>query len=150
MNIIHDNLITLVQNKKFDLVLHGCNCFNTMGAGIALQIKNTFPSAFEADQKTKKGGKSKLGSFSKTYESDCHIINAYTQYSYGNDQIHFNEFALIAVLQKIKKDIPNVENMRIGYPLVGGGLAGGDPEKIKAIFEKEFKNLNHTLVLFKP
>lgn len=44
-------IISNFKNKKYDIIIHGCNCFNTMGAGLA---KNIY-SAYEEDIKTKKG-----------------------------------------------------------------------------------------------
>ena len=33
---IKGDLIKLAQKGKFDIIAHGCNCFCTMGAGIAI------------------------------------------------------------------------------------------------------------------
>ena len=58
-----------------------------MGAGIALTIKKVFPEAYQADLKTKKGDRAKLGTYSSvTIQKNGHqitIINGYTQYHYG-------------------------------------------------------------------
>ena len=40
----------------------------------------------------------------------------------------------------------NFTGKRIGYPLIGAGLAGGDWKVISKIIEEELKNENHTLV----
>ena len=61
MDVIRGNLITLAKQGEFDIVAHGCNCFCTMGAGIAKSIKQSFPEAYAADSCTKKGDKRKLG-----------------------------------------------------------------------------------------
>ena len=39
---------------------------------------------------------------------------------------------------------------RIGYPLIGAGLAGGDWQIISAIINEELVGENHTLVRFAP
>jgi len=52
------------KNGEFDVIIHGCNCFCTMGGGIAKTIKNEFIEAFNADRKTIKGSKDKLGTCS--------------------------------------------------------------------------------------
>lgn len=31
LNIINDDLIDLAKNGNFDVIIHGCNCFCTMG-----------------------------------------------------------------------------------------------------------------------
>ena len=64
MKTIKGDLIKLALDGRFDVIIHGCNCYCTMGAGIAKAIKNIFPEAYDADCKTEKGSKPKLGSYS--------------------------------------------------------------------------------------
>ena len=135
---IKGNLITLALNDYFDIIIHGCNCFHTMGAGIAKSIKQTFPLAYKADLETKKGDKSKLGNYSfakcKTKTgNDLVVINAYTQYDYGRKSIHCNYEAICDVLFKIGRNFMG----RIGMPKIGCGLAGGNWD----ILEKPIKLL---------
>ena len=59
MKLIKGDLIQLAKNGEFDVIIHGCNCFCTMGAGIAKTIKDIFPEAYKADLNTKKGDRSK-------------------------------------------------------------------------------------------
>jgi len=40
--------------------------------------------------------------------------------------------------------------MRIGYPLIGAGLAGGDWTIISAIIDEELKGEDHALVIYQP
>ena len=49
------------------------------------------------------------------------------------------------VFSKIKRDFTG---QRIGYPLIGAGLAGGDWNVISKIIEEELENENHTFVEF--
>jgi O-acetyl-ADP-ribose deacetylase (regulator of RNase III) len=42
---INGNLLKLAENGQFDIIMHGCNCFNTFGSGIAKSIKLSFPTA---------------------------------------------------------------------------------------------------------
>ncbi len=39
MKEITGNLITLGLAGDFEVIIHGCNCFNTMGSGVAAQNK---------------------------------------------------------------------------------------------------------------
>lgn len=39
---IDGDLISLAKQGKFDVIAHGCNCFCTMGAGIAPQMAKAF------------------------------------------------------------------------------------------------------------
>lgn len=64
MNVISCDLVKLASKGNFDCIIHGCNCFNTMGLGVAKSIRFAFPEAYTVDQKTKKGSREKLGKIS--------------------------------------------------------------------------------------
>ena len=54
------------KNKTNKILAHQANCFHTMGAGIALEIKRRYPAAFEADLLTPVGAR-KMGTFSYAF-----------------------------------------------------------------------------------
>jgi O-acetyl-ADP-ribose deacetylase (regulator of RNase III) len=149
MKIIKGNLIKLALEGKFGVIIHGCNCFCTMGAGIAKNIKSEFPEAYEADLKTEKGNKDKLGTYSNAITErngyKIIIINAYTQHHYKGRRMKADYEAIRSVFKKIKANYPG---RKIGYPKIGAGLAGGDWNIISEIIEEELKNENHVLVEF--
>ena len=148
MKTIHGNLITMAPD--FDAIVHGCNCFCAMGAGIAKQIKDTWPAAYQADRDTRKGDKSKLGTYSKAdiiiKDKILTIINAYTQYDYGFKRDGLppvDYFAIRKVFRQINSDF---KGKKIGIPKIGAGLAGGDWSKIQSIIEQETSDLDMTVV----
>ncbi|MGB8811102.1 MAG: hypothetical protein WCD17_17270 [Acinetobacter calcoaceticus] len=100
MNIINDDLIDLAKNGNFDVIIHGCNCFCTMGAGIAKVIKQEFPEAYLPDLQTEVGSREKLGSYSlaSNTRNDINfiILNAYTLYNW-------RALAIRSVFQKLNK-----------------------------------------------
>ena len=147
MKFINGDLIEYAKDGLFDVIIHGCNCFNTMGAGIALKIKKEFPSAYLADTKTLSGTKTKLGSYTSVFidKYQFTIINGYTQYRYGRGK-HFDYNAFSELLYKIKNDFPD---KRIGMNMIGCGLAGGDSEKVLSIITNIMYNTNITIVLYK-
>lgn len=49
IKIIKGNLLDEFANNKLDYIFHNANIRNTFGAGIAKQIKERFPAAYEAD-----------------------------------------------------------------------------------------------------
>lgn len=148
--IIDGNLLKLALQNEFDVILHGCNCFCTMGGGIAKQIKDQFPEAYQADLKTKKGDKSKLGTYTSTKiirDGISFIIcNCYTQFMYSSNTPQVDYNAIRDVMKRIAKDFPD---KRIGYPLIGAGLAGGDWNLISNIINEELAGLDHVLVNYK-
>jgi O-acetyl-ADP-ribose deacetylase (regulator of RNase III) len=155
MNIVSGDLIDLAKEGYFDIIVHGCNCFCTMGKGIAVQIKQEFPEAYQEDLRTTKGDESKLGTFSSAYidRYDLTVINAYSQYdyrpTYKNDGVTRCDYeAIRKVFRKIAEDFDNT--VRIGYPKIGCGLAGGDWDLVSKIIDEELRGFNHTLVDFQP
>ena len=131
------DLLDLFDHKKIDILVHGCNCFNTMGAGIAKKIKEKYIDAYNADLLTIKGDKNKLGTYSISKINETqYIINAYTQYYYfGKRPLNYE--ALRNVFKLINK---NFNNKIIGIPKIGAGLARGDWNIIKNIIEEETTN----------
>jgi O-acetyl-ADP-ribose deacetylase (regulator of RNase III) len=134
LNHVTGNLIDMAEQGQFDVIVHGCNCLNTMGSGIALEIRTRYPKAYEADTLATQQWKTpvaKLGNFS-TYSTigtgnPFVIVNAYTQLNYaprGIDHFEYESFSLI--LRKLEALGP----VRFGFPYIGMGLAGGDETRI--------------------
>jgi O-acetyl-ADP-ribose deacetylase (regulator of RNase III) len=124
------NLLDLAEAGEFDVIVQGCNCFNTMGGGIAREIRERYPVVAGVDMETVKGDYNKLGNWTECDAGEANrftIINAYTQYnmSQGTDVFEYGAFELI--LQKL---CHAYGNKRIGLPYIGMGLAGGDKEVI--------------------
>lgn len=64
MDTISGDLLNFALDGRFDVIAHGCNCQCAMGKGIALSIKQQFPEAYDADLRTPKGDRAKLGTIS--------------------------------------------------------------------------------------
>jgi O-acetyl-ADP-ribose deacetylase (regulator of RNase III) len=141
----------LVKDAElFDVVAHCCNCFCSMGAGIAPQIKNKFPEAYEVDCETIKGGKSKLGTITYTENTTPIIVNLYGQYDYTvrrNGQMDLDYDALRSALREMKNQFTG---LLFGMPLIGCGLAGGDWDVIEAIIEEELEGERVIVVNYVP
>jgi O-acetyl-ADP-ribose deacetylase (regulator of RNase III) len=155
MKTIKGDLIKLALGGEFDLIAHGCNCFNIMGAGVAFSIAGAFLDgkvsiARRADDTTTPGDINKLGDISvgryflpvwneaatKRNHEPMYIVNAYTQYGtarYAGDNVvdtqavakAFDKIALIANQHS--------KPFKIGIPMIGAGLGGGDWKAILAV-----------------
>ena len=151
MKVVEGNLITMALAGAFDVIIHGCNCQCHMGKGIALTIRKQFPSAYAADQATVKGTEEKLGSYSSANierdKIEFTIVNAYTQLHWRGKGVKADYKAIESVMARVKQDF---SGKRIGYPLIGAGLAGGDWNLISEIIDSQLEGEDHTLVVFKP
>ena len=133
MHIKQGDLIELALKGEFDVIVHGCNCFNMMGGGIAFQIANRFPDAKLADEETVRGDAGKLGTYTIGMDGRLVILNCYTQYSVSRDGSDVFEY--IAFERVLSKIVQRFGKYRIGLPLIGMGLAGGDAGRIMPVIE---------------
>jgi O-acetyl-ADP-ribose deacetylase (regulator of RNase III) len=158
---VRGDLLKMADEGLFDVIVHGCNCFNNMGAGIALSIAEKYHAAVVADNATDRGSYDKLGNyttaqlFSKTNPvKPFRIINAYTQFGAGggSDLFEYASFELI-----LKKLAHHHAGKTFGFPYIGMGLAGGDPVRIISMLESfadsklvQFAGGSATLVEYAP
>ena len=139
-------------------IAHSCNCQNVMGGGIAKQIKDRYPKAYEADREFHNreyndggGWNGAIGQYSKavietqwTNLPHATIYNLYTQWGYSTKrrEVNYEYFwrAMKAMQEDLlfnqhELDVPQV----IGLPYgISCGLAGGNWKIIKAIIEDIF------------
>ena len=151
MKVIDGDLIQLALAGYFDVIVHGCNCFCEMDAGIAKAIKKQFPEAYISDLDTECGAKAKLGTFSSVdieRDKNCFtVVNAYTQFHWSGSGVLVDYDAISKVFGEVRL---NYAGNRIGYPKIGAGLAGGDWSKIAAIINQKLQDEDHTLVNYVP
>ena len=170
---IKGDLVKLSLQGEFDVIAHGCNCFCKQASGLAPQMVRAFGTdKFEMEAKVHEGDYNKLGTidhrwyFQEKEEyggkwvlypdekefltgKTLHVVNAYTQYRYGKnhkdgDSKPLDYDALRLCMRKINF---RFSGKHIGLPgLIGCGLAGGDPVKVKTIIKQELKDCNITIV----
>lgn len=153
MKIIEDDLFSLFDAGEFDAIGHGCNCFNTMGGGIAAQVRSRYPDAWAKDQNTISGDINKLGTFTvcdsyydKPYFRN-RLYNLYTQYDFGGGgRIYLNYDALKLCFYKLNL---LEKGKKIGLPMIGCGLAGGDEITVTKLIDLYLKDCDVTLVKYK-
>lgn len=146
MNVKYKDGDLVEDINNFDIVVHGCNCFCTMGAGIARQLSNKYPQVALVDKMTKTGDKNKLGRYTSTLVTNTLVVNLYTQYSFGNKKRHFNYAAFLVGLRSLFQLFPQA---KFGLPKIGAGLAEGDWNKIEQIIEDLSENIDVTVYNYK-
>lgn len=131
------------------VIAHGCNALGIMGAGVAKQIKQTYPKAFEVyHQKHAREGLV-LGEVVPWVSADRIVLNMITQQAFGNQ----SGVVYVDYEQGVRKCMRALENSArrhhqakagpffespvVAMPKIGAGYAGGDWSIIAAIIEEE-------------
>jgi O-acetyl-ADP-ribose deacetylase (regulator of RNase III) len=150
---VKGDLIELAKDGNFDVIAHGCNCFCTMGAGIAPLMARAFGcDKFPMESPQYRGNINKLGTIDahKVDKYSLIVVNAYSQYHYGRNHQDgvaspIDYEALTLCMRKMNM---RFKGKHIGLPKIGAGLAGGDWDRIKKIIQDEFTDCNVTVVIF--
>ncbi len=132
-------------DSNCDYICHQVNCRGRMGSGIAKQIREKFPKAYEVyierhedALRVLRSTDQMLGSSDIVWipEHNKYVVNMYGQRGYGyNGKCYTSYKAFRFILQELKKDIPT--NCTIGFPNgVGCGLGGGNWSKISSMIEE--------------
>lgn len=140
------NIVDALFDKEIDVLVQGCNCFCGFGRGLAKEILERIPEAYEADKKTTPRDKNKLGGYSfANLDNGGVVVNAYTQYHWikklnnepkvknGRGYILANYTAIESALNLIAK---NYQGKKIGLPKIGAGWANGDWNIIEDIIKR--------------
>lgn len=157
MQIVHyGDLIKSVTSNA--IIMHGCNMRGSMGAGIAKQIKETYPGAYEAYKLAYLRGEVQLGNVSFWHTSNdtkdmLFIFNAVTQKDYWKkgapkDFVYVNYDAIELCFIKARR-LSVKMNKPIHYPMIGAGLANGDWDKINKIICDTLDGIEHHLWIYR-
>lgn len=157
MKYVQGNLITALQSGKLDVIAHQANCFCKGRRGIAPQIFNAFPEAKLADDATVIGDKNKLGTCSIANTiSGGRIYNIYGQYHFDNKRSDYGTIfnALVFGLLEMRKNLDETQDhnssnpIRIGFPLIGCGLAGGDWSNVSKAIAEIFNDRKYDVYIY--
>ena len=146
--VVEGNLLLKAEAGEFDAIVHGCNCFCSMGGGIALAIAKKWPEVVAADNTTIRGDITKLGKYTQATveQGKLTIVNLYTQFGFDK-KINTEYDAIRDGFALIKQEFTG---KRIGIPMIGAGIGGGDWNVIKELIGNALAGEDVTLVVFKP
>ena len=145
------DLIEALKTGDVDAIAHQANCFNTMGSGVELAIKQAFPEAYEADCQTIKGDPDKLGTLSATVVQNEFgfgwIFNLYGQYNYGREpgMVYTDLDALRSAVAQMKLFLDAANISALGLPKLGCGLGGAKWQDVEAILIDELPDIDITV-----
>lgn len=159
------------------IIVQGCNAQGVMGKGLAKDIKARMPGVFAAYRAAYEEKGLRLGEIIWAKDGDPErldegklVANAITQDQYRQDPneptVHADYNAIRSVVRAINNlalasqdarfchrstfaetGVPLSQITRVGFPLIGSGLAGGSWKRIEAIIEEEAKNFTPVVYL---
>ena len=127
------------------IIVHQTNTGAVMGSGIAKQVREKFPVAYDAYIKASKADHGLiLGeiSFAKV-DTDKYIVNLNGQATFGGAGVHTNYVALEVGFKRVLKLQKNIEyntgkKLEICMPRIGCGLANGSWDQVEPIIQRVF------------
>lgn len=131
---------------KEGVIAHQVNCKGVMGAGIAKQIREKFPTVFDEyktfcdennNNKDLLLGKAQL---IQTNKDDIYVCNLFGQNTYNVKTKQTNYLALNLALYKMLKQMEDLDIKNVAIPhKIGCDLGGGDWVIVKNMIEEVFK-----------
>lgn len=126
------------------VIAHQVNCKGVMGGGIALQVRQRYPSVFTVYKAMckKTQPENLLGTIQPCLcggAQERWIVNCFAQDGYGTDKQHTNYQALEQCLRELRKWAIAHGHKKIAIPYgMGCGLGGGDWQIVSDILKKVF------------
>lgn len=144
----------ILQNKDFDVFVHGCNLKGFFNAGIAGVVRSVYPECAEVYEKGVESGEYEGGQMIP-YE-----IEKFTGVGFGGDTSGTNKIILNAFTQihpgpdgsydlvdKVFETIGRVYDCKISFPLISAGIAGLNWNVVKEIIDYRLKGKDYECIV---
>lgn len=129
------------------VIVHGCNCMGVMGGGIALQVRQHFPTAYAKYREVFETEGLKLGTINYVIVDHPElvpkkiIVNAMTQREFGSDKRYVNYEAVATAFEAVNELLHAIKyaygvTLPVIFPQIGAGLAGGNWAIIETIIDQ--------------
>lgn len=121
------------------IIVHGCNAKGRMGSGVAKEVRNRIPAAYNAYMDAYKERKLKLGMAVVVCLTDGrYVINGITQEGYGrNKLIVYTDYDAVRAVFHTVNRLATQTGLPVHFPLIGCGYGNGDWDTVSAIIENE-------------
>ena len=151
------DLIAMLESDDIDVLIHSCNCFQTIGkrsaSGIAAAIGQAYEEVVQADLTYTEGDINQLGKFIlipvKTKSGKTkHIVNLYSQYLYGGMYgTPTSYLAMSKGLSNLSYVLPTAlgKDIRIGTYQLGCNRGGADWSLVEPILQKHLTNISKSV-----
>lgn len=149
---IKGDLIEAFFNKEVDVIAHQVNCFGIAKSGIAVKIFEVFPWIAEPYFADKRPVKNRLGKLTAAKKDEQWGFNLCGQFHHDHsDPGYKTHYSAQYLAMKIMASILKKEEkpLKVGFPLIGCGLAGGDWEMVRQNIERAFKDTNLEIIVYR-
>ena len=127
IKFVKGNAVDALIDGEIDVLLHVCNNKGVMGSGIALEIKNKIPDAYQVYKGDPELGEVTIGKYGDYHV--CRVYNMVAQEGYGRGIRHLNYGALADCLHQAAIEASYSGSPAIGLPYkMGADRAGGNWE----------------------
>lgn len=139
------DVLKALSNEEIDILAHGVNCSGGFGSGIAGQIAKEYPIVKQEYLYIYNTISWRLGKIQIVDINKRLIINCATQQYYGRDPQSQpnNRYCDYEAISKCMAELYKLvykENLKIGIPRIGCGLAGGNWDIVEAIINEAFSD----------
>lgn len=133
-----------------DVILHQVNCMGVMGSGVAKQVKNRYPKAFEMYKEAcdrRRDAPEKLLGYAQAVlveeEPAKYVGNLFAQFRYGRDRRHTDYDSLENCFRAANIIF---KGLRVAIPYkIGCDRGGGDWSVVSSLIERCFVDCDVTL-----
>lgn len=135
------DLLDALDKREVDMAAHGVNCIGGFGSGIAGQIAKRYPIVKQRYLEHHFGPMWKLGHVQLVLLDNAVdgriVANCATQHNIGLGCADYD--AISEAVSRLHAFV-TAKNLKLGLPMIGAGLAGGDWTTIANIINSIFKD----------
>lgn len=144
MKIVKADILSNIDPNRLTIILHGCNCWHVMGAGIAGYLAKKFPVVLQVDKTTAYRSVEKLGTISiATIDPQLYVVNCYTQYQPGaHAKLNYIDMCLKYFVAFGGERLYTAD---IRLPKIGCGIGGLNWKNVEPVIAKHLSALPTTI-----
>src|SRR5258708_17009621 len=137
------------NQHNFQAFAHGCNCVGSMGAGVAVGIKERYPEMFEEYRRRCKAIPREFNPgdvFLWKAADKPWVFNLATQEKVWHGRATYE--AVEQTLQAMRAQADTEDITSIAMPRIGAGYGGLSWKKVRVIIERVFGDWSGTLYVY--
>lgn len=149
---IKGDLIEAFLNKEVDVIAHQVNCFGIAKSGIAVKIFEALPWLAESYFSDKRPYNNRLGKLTAAKNENQWGFNLCGQFHHEHSHPAYKtHYAALYLALKLMASILKKEGavLRVGFPLLGCGLAGGDWDHVSENIKRAFSDTDFEIIVYR-